>query len=216
MTPDEQHFHEATGNEGASFERTYRRAGLVLWPRARRLAVLNHAGLARHPAVSRRSRRALAGERCGDQLAAAARGRRAFAACAAHLAARRRGAARTTTMPAGRSICRFASGMRRGSIRFSTNSRPKVTTRRPTTKRSCAPSRSFQRRGPTDLLVRIVKRNAPAASRRLRRPAAALRRRRPRFSRERRAGRHGLDRMPSGRSGGEARGARPLGSPSTR
>jgi hypothetical protein len=46
LTPDEQHFHEATGNEGASFERTYRRAGLVLWPRARRLAVLNQAGLA--------------------------------------------------------------------------------------------------------------------------------------------------------------------------
>jgi hypothetical protein len=45
LTPDEQHFHEATGNEGASFERTYRRAGLVLWPRARRLAVLNQSGL---------------------------------------------------------------------------------------------------------------------------------------------------------------------------
>ena len=45
LTPDEQHFHEATGNEGASFERTYRRAGLVLWPRTRRLAVLNQAGL---------------------------------------------------------------------------------------------------------------------------------------------------------------------------
>ena len=45
LTPDEQHFHEATGNEGASFERTYRRAGLVLWPTARRLAVLNQAGL---------------------------------------------------------------------------------------------------------------------------------------------------------------------------
>lgn len=45
LTPDEQHFHEATGNEGASFERTYRRAGLVLWPRARRLAVLNQAGI---------------------------------------------------------------------------------------------------------------------------------------------------------------------------
>ncbi len=30
---------------GASFERTYRRAGLVLWPRVRRLAVLNQAGL---------------------------------------------------------------------------------------------------------------------------------------------------------------------------
>ena len=30
--PDEQHFQEATGNEGASFERTYSRAGFVLWP----------------------------------------------------------------------------------------------------------------------------------------------------------------------------------------
>ena len=46
LTPDEQHFREATGNEGASFERTYRRAGLVLWPCQRRLAVLNAAGLA--------------------------------------------------------------------------------------------------------------------------------------------------------------------------
>jgi len=45
LTPDEQHFHEATGNEGASFERSYRRAGFVLWPRVRRLAVLNQAGL---------------------------------------------------------------------------------------------------------------------------------------------------------------------------
>lgn len=45
LDPDEQHFHEATGNEGASLERSYRRAGFVLWPRARRLAVLNKAGL---------------------------------------------------------------------------------------------------------------------------------------------------------------------------
>lgn len=45
VEPDEQYFHEATGNEGASFERTYRRAALVLWPRARKLAVLNQAGL---------------------------------------------------------------------------------------------------------------------------------------------------------------------------
>jgi hypothetical protein len=43
MKPDEQHFHEATGNEGASFDRTYRRAALVLWPRRRRLAVINQA-----------------------------------------------------------------------------------------------------------------------------------------------------------------------------
>ncbi|WFU40077.1 2OG-Fe(II) oxygenase [Bradyrhizobium sp. CB82] len=45
LAPDEQVFQEATGNEGASFERTYRRAGFVLWPSARRLAVLNQAGL---------------------------------------------------------------------------------------------------------------------------------------------------------------------------
>ncbi len=45
MEPDEQHFHEATGNEGASFERTYRRAAFVLWPRTHKLAVINQAGL---------------------------------------------------------------------------------------------------------------------------------------------------------------------------
>ncbi|NJN71189.1 MAG: 2OG-Fe(II) oxygenase [Nitrospira sp.] len=45
LEPDELHFQEAAGNEGASFERTYRRAALILWPRARRLAVLNQAGL---------------------------------------------------------------------------------------------------------------------------------------------------------------------------
>ncbi len=45
MEPDEEHFHEATGNEGASFDRTYRRAALVLWPSARIFAVLNQAGL---------------------------------------------------------------------------------------------------------------------------------------------------------------------------
>ncbi|MBS0642226.1 MAG: 2OG-Fe(II) oxygenase, partial [Proteobacteria bacterium] len=45
LTPDDEHFQEATGNEGASFERSYSRAGLVLWPASRRLAVLNHGGL---------------------------------------------------------------------------------------------------------------------------------------------------------------------------
>src|SRR5262245_20783324 len=44
IEPDEEHFHEATGNEGASFDRTYRHAALVLWPRQRRLAVINQAG----------------------------------------------------------------------------------------------------------------------------------------------------------------------------
>lgn len=45
LAPDEEHFHEATGNEGASFERTYRRAALVLWPSERTFAVLSQAGL---------------------------------------------------------------------------------------------------------------------------------------------------------------------------
>ena len=45
LTPDEESFHEATGNEGASFERSYRLAALVLWPIRRRLAVLNQGGL---------------------------------------------------------------------------------------------------------------------------------------------------------------------------
>lgn len=41
--PDEKHFSEATGNEGGSFERTYRRAALVLWPRQLRVDVLLEA-----------------------------------------------------------------------------------------------------------------------------------------------------------------------------
>jgi predicted 2-oxoglutarate/Fe(II)-dependent dioxygenase YbiX len=44
--PDELHFHEATGNEGASFDRAYRRAALVLWPRGLRMAVIGAAPLA--------------------------------------------------------------------------------------------------------------------------------------------------------------------------
>lgn len=45
LEPDEVHFREATGNEGASFERSYRRAALVLWPHDRTFLVLNQAGL---------------------------------------------------------------------------------------------------------------------------------------------------------------------------
>ncbi|MES2644230.1 MAG: 2OG-Fe(II) oxygenase [Myxococcota bacterium] len=44
--PDEKHLHEATGNGGASFERTYRRAALVVWPRSLELAVVAQAPLA--------------------------------------------------------------------------------------------------------------------------------------------------------------------------
>ena len=46
LEPDEEHFHEATGNEGASFERAYSRAALILWPSDRLLAVINQAGRA--------------------------------------------------------------------------------------------------------------------------------------------------------------------------
>lgn len=42
--PDDVHFSEATGNEGASFERTWLRAALVLWPHARFDAVCLSAG----------------------------------------------------------------------------------------------------------------------------------------------------------------------------
>ncbi len=44
MDPDEQHFEEATGNEGASFERSYQLAALVLWPQSRKLEMLARAG----------------------------------------------------------------------------------------------------------------------------------------------------------------------------
>jgi hypothetical protein len=43
--PDEQRLTEATGNEGASFERSYRRAALVLWPRDRSADVLLEGGV---------------------------------------------------------------------------------------------------------------------------------------------------------------------------
>ncbi|MGF1548637.1 MAG: 2OG-Fe(II) oxygenase [Thiotrichales bacterium] len=45
LEPDEQHFHEATGNEGASYERTYGRAALVVWPQAETIAVLSVGGV---------------------------------------------------------------------------------------------------------------------------------------------------------------------------
>jgi hypothetical protein len=44
--PDEQRYMEASGNEGASFERSYHRAALVLWRRERYAEVLLHAGVA--------------------------------------------------------------------------------------------------------------------------------------------------------------------------
>lgn len=48
--PDEQRLTEATGNEGASYERSYRRAALVLWPARQTVDVLLAGGLS--PAIS--------------------------------------------------------------------------------------------------------------------------------------------------------------------
>lgn len=42
--PDKQRLTEATGNEGASFERSYHRAALVIWPQDRFVHVLLQAG----------------------------------------------------------------------------------------------------------------------------------------------------------------------------
>jgi hypothetical protein len=43
--PDEDRLLESTGNEGVSFERAYRRAALILWPRAGEVEVLLQAGV---------------------------------------------------------------------------------------------------------------------------------------------------------------------------
>ena len=45
VDPDRQRLTEATGNEGASFERSYHRAALVIWPRERFASVLIQAGV---------------------------------------------------------------------------------------------------------------------------------------------------------------------------
>lgn len=42
--PDEFHYHEATGNEGGTVERTYRRAAVVVWPAAHHVAVIAQGG----------------------------------------------------------------------------------------------------------------------------------------------------------------------------
>ncbi len=43
MEPNDLNFYEATGNEGASFDRSYHFAALVLWPRGRAMAVIAHS-----------------------------------------------------------------------------------------------------------------------------------------------------------------------------
>ncbi len=43
--PDNQWLHEATGNEGVTLERAYRRAALAIWPRSRTLPIVASAGI---------------------------------------------------------------------------------------------------------------------------------------------------------------------------
>ena len=43
--PDNQWLHEATGNEGVTLERAYRRAAFVIWPRSRTLDVIASTGV---------------------------------------------------------------------------------------------------------------------------------------------------------------------------
>ena len=43
--PDEHRLHEASGNEGVSLERAYRRAAFVIWPRSKTLAILAGGGI---------------------------------------------------------------------------------------------------------------------------------------------------------------------------
>ncbi|MGE5152720.1 MAG: 2OG-Fe(II) oxygenase [Bdellovibrio bacteriovorus] len=66
----EAEFSEATGNEGASFERHYQRAALILWPRNRRAAVLAAGGLSVSvPALLALVQRwEAAGAKAGDDL----------------------------------------------------------------------------------------------------------------------------------------------------
>lgn len=45
LAPTEQAFHEATGNEGASFSRAYHAAAVVVWPHHHWMNVLNQGGL---------------------------------------------------------------------------------------------------------------------------------------------------------------------------
>ena len=45
MEDAELEFHEATGNEGVSFDRSYCRAALVIWPSGKKLSIISQAGL---------------------------------------------------------------------------------------------------------------------------------------------------------------------------
>ena len=148
LEPDEQYFHEATG-EGASFERTYRRAALVLWPRARAARRPQPGGSGRHSALPGRTDRALDSKwrRSASPLWRESANSPAIAARVAkagRLVSRedRDAQRRRHGCPPGVS-CR----MRHVSTLFWTSS-PLVLTARATTRRSCGPSVSCRRSGP--------------------------------------------------------------------
>lgn len=75
VPPDEERIEEATGNEGASFERAYRRAALLLWDADRTAEVLLRVGTAAAAAdLARSLRRAdLNDAAARDRLLASAR-----------------------------------------------------------------------------------------------------------------------------------------------
>lgn len=65
--PDEQRLTEATGNEGASFERSYHRAALVIWPCERFAGVLIQAGVG--AALPHLAERLAAGDKAAAAIA---------------------------------------------------------------------------------------------------------------------------------------------------
>ncbi len=65
--PDEQRLMEATGNEGASFERSYHRAALVIWPKERFAGVLIQAGVG--AALPHLAERLAAGDKAAAAIA---------------------------------------------------------------------------------------------------------------------------------------------------
>ena len=79
MDPDDEDFHEATGNEGASFERTYRRAAFVLG-RAIDSSRSSTRPACGSPCLSRRPDRALGGKRRGPAIPSVGSGARPFQA----------------------------------------------------------------------------------------------------------------------------------------
>jgi hypothetical protein len=85
--PDEQRLLEASGNEGVTFERSYHRAALVLWPRSRFVDVLLQAGVrAALPYLEARTAPAVAETRSDtERLAMVAEAHRVVKAWEAHV-----------------------------------------------------------------------------------------------------------------------------------